>query len=45
MSGVTKHIFEHDIRDIISMWNNQIKTIMNVTEKEFRSAKRKKDRY
>ena len=21
MSGVTKHIFEHDIRDILTMWN------------------------
>lgn len=35
MSGVTKHIFEHDIRDIISMWNNQIKTIMNVLPKGY----------
>ncbi|MEG1957809.1 MAG: toll/interleukin-1 receptor domain-containing protein [Lachnospiraceae bacterium] len=35
MSGVTKHIFEQDIRNIISMWNNQIKTIMNVLPKGY----------
>ena len=23
MSGVTKHIFEHEIRDIIIMWSNE----------------------
>ena len=27
MPGVTKHIFEHEIKDIISMWNSQIKAI------------------
>ncbi|PWM27325.1 MAG: hypothetical protein DBX48_03980 [Limosilactobacillus fermentum] len=27
MSGVTKHIFEHEIRDIIIMWSNEIKLI------------------
>lgn len=30
MSGVTKHIFEHDIRDIISMWSNQLKAVQHV---------------
>jgi len=30
MSGVTKHIFEHDINDIMSMWNTQLKKIENV---------------
>lgn len=30
MSGVTKHIFEHDIRDIILMWSKQLKIIQNV---------------
>lgn len=30
MSGVTKHIFDHDIRDIVSMWNEQLKEIQNV---------------
>lgn len=29
MPGVTKHIYEHDIRDIISMWNDEIKNISN----------------
>lgn len=26
--GVTKHIYEHDIREILTMWNKQIKTII-----------------
>lgn len=30
MPGVTKRIFQHDIRDIVSMWNEQLKTIKNV---------------
>ena len=30
MPGVTKHIFEHDIRDIVLMWSEQLKTIQNV---------------
>lgn len=28
MSGVTKHIFEHEIRDIMGMWNKQIKSLI-----------------
>lgn len=35
MPGVTKHIFEHEIFDIISMWNYQIKTIQSVLPKEY----------
>ena len=27
MPGVTKHIYEHDINDIISMWNKEVSTI------------------
>lgn len=27
MPGVTKHIFEHEIREIIKMWNRQIKSL------------------
>lgn len=27
MPGVTKHIFDHAIRDIISMWNRELQTI------------------
>lgn len=30
MSGVTKHIFEQDIRAIVSMWSQQIKNIQNI---------------
>lgn len=30
MSGVTKHIYDHDICDIISMWNEQLKCIQSV---------------
>lgn len=35
MSGVTKHIYNHDIRDIISMWENEIKSIMNILPKNY----------
>ena len=27
MSGETKHIYEHEIKDILSMWNTQLKSI------------------
>ena len=27
MPGVTKHIYDHNIRDIISMWNKEVSTI------------------
>ncbi len=27
MSGVTKHIYEYDIKDIISMWNRELSII------------------
>lgn len=27
MSGVTKHIFDSDIREILSMWSDQLKKI------------------
>lgn len=35
MSGVTKHIYEHDIRDIQSMWNQEIKAISSLLPKEY----------
>lgn len=35
MSGVTKHIFEHDIQDILSMWNMQLKTIIPILTKKY----------
>lgn len=28
--GVTKHIYEHEIMDIISMWNTQLKSIQDI---------------
>ncbi len=34
MSGVTKHIYEHEIRDIISMWNIQLKFIQGLLPKD-----------
>lgn len=37
MSGVTKHIFEREITDILSMWNCQIKTIQLLLPREYSS--------
>lgn len=30
MASVTKHIFEHDLRDILSVWETQLKRIHKV---------------
>ena len=38
MPGVTKHIFNHEICDIISMWNREIKTIEPLLPKEYSSG-------
>ncbi|WP_069997900.1 TIR domain-containing protein [Cellulosilyticum sp. I15G10I2] len=35
MPGVTKHIYDHEIRDIVSMWNIQIKTIQYVLPQKY----------
>lgn len=35
MSGVTKHIFERERSDILSMWNCQIKSIQPLLPKEY----------
>lgn len=35
MSGVTKHIFEHEIRDVISMWSKQLKEIKNILPQSY----------
>lgn len=35
MSGVTKHIYEHEIRDIISMWNKQLKSIQDILPQNY----------
>lgn len=35
MPGVTKHIFNHEICDILSMWNHEIETIEPLLPKEY----------
>lgn len=35
MAGVTKHIYDHETRDIIQMWSNQIKSIIPILNKEY----------
>lgn len=35
MPGVTKHIYDHEIRDIICMWSKQIKSIQRLLPKEY----------
>lgn len=35
MSGVTKHIFDSDIREILSMWSNQLKKIYPTLPREY----------
>lgn len=35
MPGVTKHIFNHEICDILKMWNCEIKTIQPLLPKEY----------
>lgn len=37
MSEVTKRIYEHEIRDIITMWNTQLKSIQNILPKNYDS--------
>ena len=37
MPGVTKHIFEHELRDILSMWNNEIKSICPLLPRKYTS--------
>ena len=38
MPGVTKHIFNHEICDILSMFNCEIKTIEPLLPKEYSSG-------
>lgn len=38
MPGVTKHIYDHEIRDIMTMWNHQIKSIQLVLSKYYTEA-------
>lgn len=35
MPGITKHIYEHEIRDIISMWNMQLKSIQGLLPEDY----------
>lgn len=35
MSGITKHIFDQEVRDILSMWDCEIKTIQPLLPKEY----------
>ena len=38
MPGVTKHIFDSDIREILSMWNNQLKEIYPTLPRDYSKA-------
>lgn len=35
MAGVTKHIYNREINDIKKMWNEQLKYIANVLDKDY----------
>lgn len=35
MSGVTKHIYEHELQDMKKMWNKQISEITSILPKEY----------
>ncbi len=35
MSGVTKHIYEHEIRDIKSMWISELKKVQEILPKDY----------
>lgn len=35
MPGVTKHIYDHEIRDILYMWKNELRSIMNILPKNY----------
>lgn len=35
MPGVTKHIYDHEIRDILCMWKNELRSIMNILPKNY----------
>lgn len=38
MSGVTKHIFEHELDDILSMWNTEIKSVTPLLPRKYTKA-------
>lgn len=35
MPGVTKHIYDHEIRDILEMWNKQLREISLILPQEY----------
>lgn len=35
LPGVTKHIYDHEIRDILEMWNKQLKEISLILPQEY----------
>lgn len=35
LPGVTKHIYDHEIRDILEMWNKQLKEISMILPQEY----------
>lgn len=38
MSGVTRHIFEHELDDILSMWNAEIKSVTPLLPRKYTKA-------
>lgn len=38
MSGVTKHIFEHELDDILSMWNVEIESVIPLLPRKYTKA-------
>ena len=38
MSGVTKHIFEHELNDILLMWNTEIKSVAPLLPRKYTKA-------
>ena len=38
MSGVTKHIYEHEIRDILQMWQKQIKSLLPLLPQYYKES-------
>ena len=38
MAGVTKHIYEHDLIDIRSMWTKELEKIRNILPKNYKSS-------
>ena len=39
MPGVTKHIFDHELNDIQTEWNKQIKSISNILPRDYQKKR------